>query len=245
MKKKVALVLLSFFILVSGYSTARAVEVSGGASIDVLSNYVWRGQKLSDDNGVIQPSVTAGYDGLALNLWANEDLTNSEHTETDLTLSYSASVDKVSIDVGYIYYALDGADDTQEIYLSLGYDIILSPSLTVYYDYDEGEGGFLVFAVGHSFTLPYNAALNLGASASVNLDNAVMGLDSKGQEFTGFYNGEISASVSVAINENISVEPKVAWSFPLTNDGETAIESVSFDSNSSTVYGGVAFSLAF
>lgn len=238
--KKIFFIIAALFLA----APALAADVSGGASVDVLSNYVWRGQKLSDDHGVIQPSVTAGSGAFSANLWANEDLTNTEHTETDFTIDYAYRIDKVSVDAGYIYYALDGADDTQEIFLSVGYDTLLSPSVTLYYDYDEGEGGFLVFSVSHSFELPREADLSVSASVSVDLDNAVMGQDKNGEAFVGFYNAEIGATISVPVYRNLSIEPKVAWSFPLTDDARAAIEGLSFDSASSTVYGGAAISMS-
>ena len=43
----------------------------------------------------------------------------------------------LSAEAGYIYYALEGTDaDTQEVFLTLGLDTFLSPSLTVYKDID-------------------------------------------------------------------------------------------------------------
>lgn len=241
MKKFFVLAAIALMAAVTTASTA-AAEMS--ASADVLSNYVWRGQKLSDDKGVVQPSLDATYRGFGFNYWANIDLEEGENTETDITLSYGRSEGALWYSVGYIHYGLDGADDTQEVYLSAGYDTLLSPSVTLYYDFDEGDGAFLVASVGHSIAIADGVDLNLGASASVNFENRVMGLDSGGEEFTNFYNGEISASVSVPLTDAVTVEPLVAWSFPLSDDAEDALESTSFDQDSNTLYGGVSISLA-
>ena len=51
--------------------------------------------------------------------------------------------DPVGAKGGYIYYALDGVDDTQEIFLPLCLDTFLSPSLTVYKDIDNAPSWFL------------------------------------------------------------------------------------------------------
>lgn len=237
-----AAVVIGSGVFVTG---AAAAEGSAGVGADVLSNYVWRGQKLSDDHGVVQPWVDFSLGGFGANYWANYDLENSEHTETDLTLSYSTEMDRLGVTVGYINYALDGASDTQEVFVEAGYDTVLSPTVAVYYDFDEGEGAFAVLSVGHSVDLAGGAALNLAASASVNFGNLVMGVDSSGDEFTNLYNGEVSVSVSVPFGEYVTVEPKVAWSFPLSDEAEAAIESLSFDNDGSTVYGGVALSAGF
>lgn len=245
MKGMVAAVLLLVALLPAG-AFAEDVKTSGSASVDVMSNYVWRGLKLSN-SWVVQPSVGIGYGAFSTNLWANWDSdweNENELTETDLTLDYGFSFDKLSLNVGYIYYGLEAASDTQELYVALAYDVLLSPSLTVYYDYDEGQGAFAVLAIGHSFKIR-DMDLNLGASASCNFDNKVMGQDSSGDDFTGLYNGEVSASLSVPITSALSLEPKIAYSFALSDDAKDAMESLSNDGDSSVFYGGLGVSLSF
>jgi hypothetical protein len=236
-----------------GPLSAFAAETSGSASADIMSHYVWRGQRLSDDF-VIQPSVGITYGGFGANIWANWDdtassATDSGITETDYTLNYSFSKDKFGFDVGYIYYAFPSPGlDTQEIYLGVSYDTILSPSATLYYDFDEGDGAFLVAAVGHSLNLTEKIALNLGASASYNFSNFVMGPAEDGStDFSGFYNGELSASVTIPVTDNISIEPKTAASFALSDDAESAIKGLDATgkADDSFVYGGVNITLSF
>ncbi|KPK02329.1 MAG: hypothetical protein AMK71_02540 [Nitrospira bacterium SG8_35_4] len=239
--------LLSFILAPLGVIAA---ETSGSASVDVMSNYVWRGQKLSNSL-VVQPSTGITYGGFGANLWANYDTGTNEHNETDLTLNFSNSVDKFSYDVGYIFYALDGSgddgsgNDTQEIYLTVGYDVMLSPSLTVYLDFDEGDGAFVVASISHTFELPEKLSVDLGASVSYDAENAVMGTDADGDDINAFYNGDISASLSIPVTDAISVAPMIAYSFPLSNDAEDAIEAISDDGDGDIVYGGINISLSF
>ena len=98
-----------------GSISAEAAETSGSASVDVMSSYMWRGFELYED-AALQPSAGITYGGFGANLWADYNTDPGEAVETDLTLNYSFSVDKFSFDAGYIYYALDGAEDTQEVY---------------------------------------------------------------------------------------------------------------------------------
>jgi hypothetical protein len=227
-------------------------KVSGSASIDVMSNYVWRGQKVSN-SWVLQPSVGISYGDFCANIWANYDTDSKidegdghgEITETDIAANYSFSFDKLTIGVGYIYYALNSANDTQEIYVSASYDMLLSPTLTFYYDYDEGEGAFIVASIGHSFDLAKDISLELGASASFNIENKVMGTDSEGDEFSNFYNGELAASVSIPLTKGLSVTPKAAYSFPLSNDSKEAIKRISDDGDKDIFYGGINLTLSF
>lgn len=246
MKKRAVLSALVLVVLLAVPMAAGAVENgSTTVALDALTNYVWRGQKLTNDRGVLQPWIEASHSGFTANLWANEDLENTEHTETDLTLSYGRDIDGLNLEVGYIYYALEGADDTQELYISVGYDTLGSPTITFYGDPDEGRGGFLILSLGHSLALPGGMTLNGGFSASVNFQNALMGLDKKGERFTDFYNGEVSASLAIPVTGNFTVEPRVAWTFPFNNVAKTAIEGVSVDSESSIVYGGLGLSYSF
>lgn len=95
---------------------------------------------------------------------------------------------------------------------------MLKPTLTVYYDFDEGNGAFIIASIGHSFEVPKGIALNLGASASYNINNKVMGFDKDGKDFSNFYNAELSSALSIPVYKAITITPKVAYSFPLSND---------------------------
>ena len=254
MRKKICLVIITILVvtaLPAFAEKAKGPEVSGSVSVDVMSNYVWRGQRLSEKFAV-QPSVGITYNGYGANLWSNWDSdysggNNGEVSETDLTLNYTFSIDKLSLDVGYIYYGLEAATDTQEIYVSAGYDTLLSPALTIYYDYEEGEGAFIVASIGHSLSLSEGISLDLGASAGYNARNKIMGTDEDSNYFNGFYNGEVSASVSIPVTDAVSVAPVIAYTFPLSNDAENAIKAADAggDNEDEIIYGGVSISLNF
>jgi hypothetical protein len=234
--KKLRIFVLSL-VLAMGFAFGppgtEAAETSGSASVDVMSSYMWRGFEIHEDVAV-QPYVGITYGGFGVNLWADYNTEPGEAIETDLTLNYSFSVDKFSFDAGYIYYGLDGVEDTQEIYLSVGYDVLLSPEVTIYYDFDEGDGAFIAASIGHSFELPKNLSLDLGASVSYNSESEYSIGD-----YSDFHNGELSASMSVPVNDAIAITPTLAYSFALSDDAESAIESLSADSNESDFFYGV------
>jgi hypothetical protein len=242
-------------LLVSvGSVHAEDIKTSGYASADIMSNYVWRGQKLSN-SVVIQPSVGITYGSFGTNIWANYDSDHfetpggetghGEFTETDFTLNYNYSIDKLNLVAGYIFYSFDTFKDTQEIYLSANYDTLLKPTLALYYDFDEGDGAFLVASIGHSFEVAKGINLNLGASVGYNFNNEIMGFDEDGEDFSNFYNAELSSSLNIPVWKAISVTPKIAYSFPLSDDAEDAIESISDDGDSDIFYGGVNITLSF
>jgi hypothetical protein len=240
----VIMVSISSIAYAEGSAPAEAPKLSGSASVDVMSRYVWRGMTLSN-KFVVQPSIGITYEGFGANIWGNYDTDLSKSTEVDYTLSYNFSVDKLSLGVGYIYYALVGVPDTQEIYFSVGYDTILKPTLTYYQDIQEGKGGFLVASIGHSIELSKDVNLNLGASASYNFKNAVMGFDRNGNKFNNLYNAEVSASVNIPVSKAIVVTPKAAYSFALSNDAKDAISGFSVDGKKNIFYGGVNLTLSF
>lgn len=74
---------------------------SADLSVAVLSDYIWRGQELSYDSIVVQPSMTVSYMGFSANLWGNLDTDPyapgeddpANWSETDFTLSYSRALD--------------------------------------------------------------------------------------------------------------------------------------------------------
>lgn len=248
---KVLIVALMVLMISAGSLYAEEPKVSGYGSVDVMSNYVWRGQKLSN-SWVLQPSVGITYGSFGANLWANYDSDSTidegdghgEVTETDLTLSYSKSFGKLALTGGYIYYALNGFNDTQEVYVSASYDTLMKPTITVYYDYDEGDGAFVVASIGHSIPIS-KMTLNLGASASYNIENKVMGFDKDGDRFSNFYNGEVSASLNIPVYKALAITPKIAYSFALSNDAKDAISSLSDDGRRDIVYGGVNLTWSF
>lgn len=229
--------------LANAQEAAEAV-VTGNVAGAFMSNYVWRGQKLSPES-VIHPTVGLSYSGFSANLWTCNDLKLSETTETDLTLSYAVALNKATFDFGYINYAFDGFKDTQEFYAGAALDVFLKPSLKFYYDFDEGNGGYLSAAVGRTITLSQKVSLALSALASANFDNSILGRDAAGDKFTGLYTSQVTATLTVPLLKYVSLVPSLTYSFPLGEDAKDAVEAISYDSDSSLFFGGAALSFAF
>ncbi len=240
MKKLVIFIITTLSVISPLQSFAEESKGEAYADVGLFSNYVWRGQKLSEGI-VMQPSVGLVYEGLGINFWSNFDRETKQHNETDFTIDYVFSSDAFEFDVGYIYYAV-GDDQTGELFFSTAYDALLSSSVTLYYDIDDGDGGFLEFAVSHTLDLSDVMQLNMGALAGYNLSNATM---EEEKAFNGFYNGELSVSLPYSISEVLSVEALLAYSFPLSNNAEKAIQSMNDEGDSDLFYGGVTLSLAF
>jgi len=247
-KKMIVAGILTLSMLGVGATSALAEEAapSADASVSLLSKYVWRGFEFSDDSIVIQPSLSVSYMGFGANLWANLDTelygTTNKWNETDMTLSYDGAVDKLGYGVGYIYYALDSANDTQEIYGTLSYDTLLSPSLALYYDIDEFSGDWYAnLSIGHSFELSEAMSLDLGFAAGYYyVDDG---------DYSEFHDGLISAALSIPVGQYVTISPELYYSFPLSDKASDVIEANSDalggSGDDSYVYGGVSLSFAF
>jgi uncharacterized protein (TIGR02001 family) len=243
--KKLLIIAVSLTLLLTAAGAALA-ETSASASASYMSRYVWRGITLSESYAV-QPSVDFVKDNLNINMWSSYDGETNEAVETDLTVNYTVPVEALSLDIGWIYYALDGFDDTQEVYVSVAKDFgPVSPSLTAYYDTEVGTGWYIVAAVGYGMDINDKTSLSLGASASYQMDNNVTGgVDSDGEEYSALHNGELSAALSFAATDDITIEPMIAYTTPLSDEAKDAIKSISFDEEDSIAYGGITVSIGF
>lgn len=237
--------------LTFGPVTARAEDAAGKgyASAALASRYVWRGQTLSEGL-VVQPTVGITLGGFAANLWSNVDLDNGEEdddgivmNETDLTLSYSMPIGPVNTTLGFIHYDFDGGD-TQELYLTAALATLLNPTLSLYYDIDEGDGGFAVLGVSHAFPVG-PVSLTAGGVVGFNLGDEAMGTNEDGDTFTGLYYGEISLATSIPLFKNVTLDPRIAYSSALGDHGEHAIKSISIAGEKDMFYGSVAITAAF
>ena len=94
-----------------------------------------------------------------------DDATHSnQFNEIDMTLSYDKDLGPVCLGASYSYYGLDGINDSEEIYLSIAVDTILSPTLTAYRETAHLPSWYLSFAVSHSFELPKDITLDMAGS---------------------------------------------------------------------------------
>ncbi|MCF7974854.1 MAG: hypothetical protein K9N55_13630 [Phycisphaerae bacterium] len=144
-------------------------------SIDYVGKYIWRGQVLTDDPA-IQPAVSVGMDKLTFGVWGSMDMTNwnghnnpqaaneysdrYEFREVEYMLDYTDAlpgVDGVNYSAGAILYHFPTTkgptNATTEFYAGLGFDTILNPTATLYYDIDDTDGFYASFGISHSLDL--------------------------------------------------------------------------------------------
>ncbi len=246
--------------LTLGASTLAAAEETkpeADLTVGLYNQYVWRGWTFSEDSMVIQPSMTVAYKGFGFN-WCNLDTEQYDPTasetnnwnETDLTLSYDWSMAGLDFGVGYIYYALDNADDSQEVYAAVSKDMLLTPTLTIYRDYDSFPGWYITADISYSLPLSPSMSLDLGAKASYLMaDEATTYADPSdpNDEFSNFFDGVLSVALPISVGEYLTITPEAYCSFALSNDAEDLLEAdnAGFDNDETNFYGGVSASFAF
>lgn len=191
-------------------------DVAVGGGVDFYSKYIWRGQNLLDDP-VLQPNAYVNIEDFTVSIWGNYGIQNDEDwTELDYTLDYTTSLDfvkpegdMVSVSVGYIYYDfpnLPPNQDSQEVYGAIALDMLLSPALAVYHDFDQGDGTYYEFSVGHGIPVD---PLSLNLSAAVGYNDGQWDFDSS------FSNLLLGAGLAFPITDRITFEPQVFMSVAL------------------------------
>ena len=115
MKKRlltVAACCLAALIVPSGAKAESGVEASVG--LEVLSNYIWRGQDLG--GAAFQPTLSVGYKGLSLSCFGSYGFVDRNDTkELDFTLAYTVK----GFTVGMTdYYCISGQDNCPGSYFN-------------------------------------------------------------------------------------------------------------------------------
>ena len=112
--KKWALLLIAAITLPVTAMAQDKVELS--ANFDVVSTYLWRGQKLGNAN--LQTSVAVAYKGFSLSAWSPIAFDGKDNDEIDLTLAYETGNFSVSV----TDYWMSEIGNEHTIEAQLGYD---------------------------------------------------------------------------------------------------------------------------
>lgn len=253
-------------------AAAEESDLSASLDLPVLSAYTWRGQVLVDDP-VVQPTFTISKGNFWINWWGNFNIDDQatgneyEFSEHDITAAYSFTcpLTGAGVTLGIVNYdfpnpAADNEDkpvlvsDTREAFLTYSFaDVLLAPTLNVYYDFKEAEGFYGSLGIGHSFELAEIVSLSLGAT-----------LGAADKDWAGFYyagaddtdDGDIgdsltdysvSASLPIAITDSITLTPGVQY-IALLGDAKDAVDSAAnelYFGDTDKVIGSLKASFAF
>lgn len=240
MKKLVIAVFLVFAMALGSLGVAATPAKAEGPEVGVefdatfASKYVWRGIVFVDD-WVAQPSVTAAVGNFSVNVWADYNLTDQNNLknkfdEIDLTLDYTFGLGDFSIPVGLITYTFPNSTvpDTTEIYVGLGYDWIVSPSVTVYKDIVEANGLYCLGALDYSLELPAPSdmvAWGIDIGVSIGYGNEEHNSFNYGVDEAGWTDMSAYLAIPVGIGEYFSITPGVTYTALVDDDIKDALKA--------------------
>ncbi len=244
---------------------------SATVSMDVLSQYIFRGTAQSTDSAVMQPSFTASYLGFSANIWGSFDTSrhsnnpflqiphdqrgDAKWSETDFTLSYTRELCKdFSVVVGDVYYSLSNPFpyDLNEVFAGLIYNLPwFSVAFTSYREVTHSPGWWFQFDITRSIPLEMickGTSLDLGASFGyLILDDkdTLLNLSGTTGSFSDMDTAQLTAALKIPVYKSITVSPKVGVWLPLTGAASRYLEANSFDSKDTHVYGGINLTATF
>ncbi|MBI4683736.1 MAG: hypothetical protein HY755_00875 [Nitrospirae bacterium] len=214
---------------------AEEAKVTGSASMGVFNRYIFRGYELNTNSVAIQPALSVSYSGFSVGFWGNIDSNETStqsfvpdrpdkksFNETDITLSYTYPIGKLSLTGGYIYYGTKYAAETEELFAILAYDMLLKPTLSVYRDITSFPGTYVNLAIAHSIGVGKDMTLDLGASAGyfAGDDDAFKTETGTGKKYRAFHDGMVKAGLSIPVLKNVTLQPIVQYWFPLSDKAE-------------------------
>ncbi len=145
------------------FSSPASSEIEFRSDLTLVSRYIWRGfDTIADDLPAIQPSLifAFGKSGVWLNLWSAVALADTDFVELDLIAGYDKAFSKeitFSTGVGYFTFPSlphypDKNSTSPEAYAGITANSLpLTPGLTLYYDFNVGDGLYVTFSVNQSF----------------------------------------------------------------------------------------------
>jgi len=192
-------------------------KVSGSVYVGGYNNYIFRGIDLSKNKWVGQGGADITLKNFTLSYWTNVQshsapggLRRGEGNETDITLNYTFSPSEMlTFNIGNTFYTLDGVNDTNELYVKGTLNTLLSPTLSIYWDWDEAadEGLFFTASLGHTVSLSPSFSLSFGALGSYNVKNP-----SASALYRNLHHYELSVSADYSINDRVKISPSYTYS---------------------------------
>ena len=199
--KKVILLTAVILLSATTFAQAQEGELTGTVDLTYLSQYIWRGYEMYDNQSAIQPSIDLDLYGTGLGLkvlWSRANSSGYEsEEELDFTLSYSNSLYEyetyaTDYQIGWMYYHYpDGpwapkalSSDLQEFFATLSWPEILPegivPSYSVIklwnseeYSPADGVSGWL-HILGLGYELPVEGLLPEIPEQILNLSAAMV-----------------------------------------------------------------------
>lgn len=235
MKKAIiAIAALAAGISASAQEAAKN-DLSVTLDVTYVSSYVFRGALLADDS--IQPSVEASYGDFYAGVWHSDDVNNVAVSETDFYAGYNLAINETfSADLGVTRYTYDGSSgaDSTEVYAGLKANVLLSPSVYYYYDFDREVSSYIA-SIGHSIPVE-----KLGVSVDLSATYGYIQLPGTNQDYS--YWG-VGVAVPYKLNENATLTAGVNYTHADSKNLPAGAGAIARDQDQ--VVGSVGLSIGF
>lgn len=235
--QRIAVLLLAAIAVLA--SAARAQDEKSWSldvGVDYSTRYMFRGVPLLGDNEVLTPHATFsiknfnlyyyGYYGdipAAFTTSGNVVTYREEDFGADYTIPFT---DKFGLTLGIVSYGYSsltteqyGFNDTYEFYGIAAWDVLLSPTISYYYDNDAVKGGYASIAISHSYPMGKKASLDFSASLGFDFGYnlgagtaADLGLRKSNGDLNDLL---VGLNVPIQINDWFSVHAQVQQSIAL------------------------------
>jgi len=208
---------------------AQSSPISVSASVDYVSEYVFRG--VSFANTAVQPGLSVSAGNFTVGVWASTGLGQSSAAagdEIDIYGSYSWNIsDKISASVGATVYHFPQSGDlfdfdsttlasTIEGSFGLSFNTVLSPSVTAYYDATL-DAFTLAGSLSQSYPIADKTSLNLGLTGGfVTAGNGATDYEWATASAKASY--AVSGKSSIYAGANFSLNSQDFLDFPTAND---------------------------
>lgn len=199
------------------------LSISGGWNVTAASKFIWQGFDLSDGGSAVQPEGYISIGNFSAIIWSNYDIDTGKFDEHDLYGEYAWSIKALSLTTGYAYYEYpqnfphrDAWDATQEVYVSISYDHPINPSLSINWDFDEGEGIYATLAVSHGIEI-FEGNFSVGTNLFIH-DNYF--------ELSGIPSAEFNASYEYTIG-SVTITPAVSYFLAWDNNEYKGVNALS------------------
>jgi len=211
--KKTILVLAA---LVAGVSASAQEAVKNNnlaVTLDVsyVSDYVFRGHQLADAS--IQPSVEAAYGDFYAGIWYSDAISQSSTgSEADFYAGYNLKLNETfSADLGVTRYTYNGGGqgDTTEVFAGVKANVLLTPSVYYYYDFDQEISSY-IGTIGHSI-----AVAKLGISLDLSATYGYIQIPSSDYSYWG---------AGVAVPYKLSETAKLTGAINYTHADDSSSE---------------------
>ena len=224
-----------------GSSLLAKSGITASGTMDVYTDYVWRGFLIDSDN-VIQPGLKAGGYGVTASVWGNLDYEGNDFDsdELDYVIDYTYAMENMSLSAGHTYYDFFGTDlYSKEFYAGVTFtSAAFAPSLFWFHDYGDeahggGDGDYAAVSGSYTAAIPGVESTSIVITGRAGYNN---GLFISGEGFDVL----MTAGLPIKLTGTLTFTPTIAYSIPF---GDLADEE---DGNQNDrFYGGAATTYTF